>query len=94
MSGGMFDSFALIEVLDRVIHDNANDQLLDFYDFDRRRIFIEHAAPRASDNLRIMYYMKPDQAKDEWTEWARKVGNDPALMREAFSFTAAMESKF
>ena len=94
MSGGMFDSFALIEVLDRVIRDNANDHLLDFYDFDRKSILIEHAGSRASDNLRIMYYMKPGQAKDEWIERARKVGNDPALMREAFSFTAAMESKF
>ncbi|MFT4583982.1 MAG: 3-(3-hydroxy-phenyl)propionate hydroxylase [Gammaproteobacteria bacterium] len=94
LTGGMFDSFALIEVLNRVIHDNVNDSLLDFYDCDRRRIFIEHTSPRASDNLRLMYYMKPGQAKDEWIEWARKVGKEPALMREAFSFTATMESKF
>ena len=94
LTGAMFDVFALVEVLNRVIHDGAGDDMLDFYDQDRRRIFIEETSPKASDNLRLMYYTKPGQSKDDWIKWARSVGKDPALMREAFSFTENMETKF
>ena len=94
LTGAMFDAFALIEVLNRVIHDGGGDELLDFYDQDRRRIFIEHTSPRASDNLRLMYYTKPGQAKNDWIDWARGVARDPALMRDAFRFTEQLETKF
>ncbi len=94
LTGGMFDAFALVEALNRVIHDGAGEELLSFYESDRRRIFIEHTSPRASDNLRLMYYSKPGQAKDDWIAWAKKVARDPALMREALGFTKLMETKF
>lgn len=94
LTGGMFDSFALIEVLNRMIHDSAGDDLLEFYDHDRRRIFIEVTSPRASENLRTMYYMKPGQQKDEWVARTREIGQSDALTREAFGFTEQMETRF
>ena len=94
LTGGMFDAFALVEVLNRVLHEGAGEELLEFYDRDRRRIFIEETSPRASDNLRLMYYSKPGQAKDDWIEWARAVGKNDAQMRDAFSFTESMETRF
>lgn len=94
LTGGMFDAFALIEVLNRVIHDGAGDEMLEFYDRDRRRIFIEVTSPRASDNLRTMYYMKSGQVKDEWIARTRAIGQSDALMREAFGFTEQMETRF
>ena len=94
LTGGMFDAFALIGALNRVIHDGAGDEMLEFYERDRRRVFIEHTSPRASDNLRLMYYTKPGRAKDEWIEWARDVGKSDEKMREAFGFTELMETKF
>ncbi len=93
LTGAMFDAFALVELLSRVLHDGAADEALEFYERDRRRVFIEHTSPRASDNLRLMYYSKPGQAKEDWIHWAKTVANDPALMREAFSFTEQMETK-
>lgn len=94
LTGGMFDAFALIEALNRVIHDGAGDDMLEFYERDRRRVFIEHTSPRASDNLRHLYYTKPGQTKDEWIAWARKVAKDEDLMRQQLGFTEIMESKF
>lgn len=94
LTGGMFDAFALIEVLNRILHEHAGEDLLELYDRDRRRIFIEQTSPRASDNLRLMYYSQPGQAKDDWIEWARGVGKDDAQMRSVFSFTESLETKF
>ena len=94
LTGGMFDAFALIEVLNRVLHEGAGEDLLELYDRDRRRIFIEQTSPRASANLRLMYYSQPGQAKDDWIEWARGVSEDDAQMRSAFGFTESMETKF
>ncbi len=94
LTGGMFDAFALIEVLNRVLHDGAGQEMLEFYDRDRRRIFIEVTSPRASENLRTMYYMKSGQVKDEWIARTRAIGQSDALMREAFGFTEQMETRF
>ncbi len=94
LTGGMFDAFALIEILNRVLHEGAGEDLLELYDRDRRRIFIEQTSPRASDNLRLMYYSQPGQAKNGWIEWARGVSKDDVQMRSAFGFTESMETKF
>ncbi|WP_299847527.1 NAD(P)/FAD-dependent oxidoreductase [uncultured Paracoccus sp.] len=94
LTGGMFDAFALIEVLNRVIHGGAGEDLLDFYDRDRRRTFIEVTSPRASDNLRTMYYMKSGVQKDDWIDRTRAIGKSDALMREAFGFTESMQTRF
>jgi 3-(3-hydroxy-phenyl)propionate hydroxylase/6-hydroxy-3-succinoylpyridine 3-monooxygenase len=92
--GGMFDSFALVEALNRVMHDSANHDILETYDRERRRNFIEVVSPRASDNLRRLYYLQPGQQKDEAIKWLRKVSRDKDLMRKEFSFTEQMETKF
>lgn len=94
LTGGMFDAFALTEALNRVIHDGANDDLLEFYERDRRRVFIEVTSPRASDNLRRLYYTKPGAQKDETIDWFRTVAKSDDLMREQFQFTEQMETKF
>ena len=94
LTGGMFDAFALTEALNRVIHDGADHDILEYYETDRRRIFTELVSPRASDNLRRLYYLQPGQQKDDCIEWFRKVSNDKNLMRNELSFTEQMETKF
>lgn len=94
LTGGMFDAFALTEALNRVIHDSADHELLEYYEKDRRRIFVELTSPRASDNLRRLYYSQPGQQKDDCVEWFRKVSNNKDLMRNEFRFTEQMETKF
>ena len=94
LTGGMFDSFALVEALNRVIHDGASHDLLDYYDRDRRRIFIEVTSPRASDNLRNLYRLYPGTGKDAFVARLRMIGQDSDLMRKELSFTEQMETHF
>lgn len=94
LTGGMFDAFALAEALNRVIHDGADHEVLEFYERDRRRIFIEVTSPGATAYLRRVYYLQPGQQKDELIEKYRKIAKNEDLRREAFRFTEQMETKF
>ncbi len=94
LTGGMFDSFALIEALNRVMHDGASEDLLDFYEADRRRIFIELTSPRASDNLRNLYKTYPGIGKDALLARLREIAENKDLMRQELSFTENMETQF
>lgn len=94
LTGGMFDAFALTEALNRVIHDGADHDVLEYYERDRRRIFTELVSPRASDNLRRLYYLQPGQQKEDCVEWFRKISKDKDLMRKEFSFTEQMETRY
>lgn len=87
LTGGMFDAFALIEALNRVLHESGSDNLLNEYGRDRRRIFSEITSPRASDNLRRLYHTKEGEEKQEWIEWLRQVGRSSDMMRAEFGFT-------
>ena len=94
LTGGMFDAFALTEALNRVIHDGADHDVLEYYERDRRRIFTELVSPRASDNLRRLYYLQPGQQKDDCIEWFKKISKNKDLMRKEFSFTEQMETRY
>lgn len=94
LTGGMFDCFALVEALGRVIHDGADEDLLDVYDRERRRNFIELVSPRASNNLRTLYHMLPGQQRDEWIAQARTIAADRDKMRETMLFHEQMRTVF
>lgn len=93
LTGGMFDAFALIETLNRVIHDGASQELLESYEQNRRRVFVEITSPRASNNLANLYRMKEGGRKQELIDWLRTVGKDHDLMRREFSFTENLQSQ-
>ena len=90
----MFDAFALIEALNRVLHEGASHDVLEFYERDRRRIFTETTSPRASLNLRNLYQLKEGQEKEERVQFLRTVARDEALMRKEMSFTEQLETRF
>ena len=94
LTGGMFDAFALIEALNRVIHDGANHDILEFYEQDRRRIFTEITSPRASLNLRNLYYLKEGQEKEERIQFLRDVAGNDELIRRELSFTEQLITRF
>lgn len=94
LTGGMFDAFALIEAMNRVIHDGADDEILEFYDRDRRRVFAEVTSPRASLNLRNLYHLKEGQEKEERIGMLRAVAADERLLERELSFTKQMETRF
>ena len=94
LTGGMFDAFALIEALNRVIHDGADHDILEFYEQDRRRIFTEITSPRASQNLRNLYYLKEGQEKEDRIQFLRDVAGNPELIRRELSFTEQLITRF
>ena len=94
LTGGMFDAFALIEALNRVLHEGASHDVLEFYERDRRRIFTEITSPRASFNLRNLYQLKEGQEKEERIQFLRTVAGSEALMRNEMSFTEQLETRF
>lgn len=94
LTGGMFDAFALIEAMNRVLHDNAGCDVLEFYERDRRRIFTEITSPRASLNLRNLYHLKEGQEKEERIQFLRAVARSEELMRTEMSFTEQLETRF
>ncbi|MFS0850688.1 MULTISPECIES: 6-hydroxy-3-succinoylpyridine 3-monooxygenase NdpD [Novosphingobium] len=94
LTGGMFDAFALIGALNRVIHDGAGDAMLEFYERDRRRVFAEVTSPRASANLRGLYHLKEGQEKEERISFLRSVAGDERLLERELSFTKQMETHF
>jgi 3-(3-hydroxy-phenyl)propionate hydroxylase/6-hydroxy-3-succinoylpyridine 3-monooxygenase len=93
LTSGMFDAFALIEALNRVVHGGADDEILTRYSDDRRRKFIELASPRASQNKLTVFHSGPGKATDAWIERTRAIAASPERMREALSFTRQLESR-
>lgn len=94
LTSGMFDSFALVEALTRVIADGADDAILTAYSDDRRRKFLEIASPRASQNKLTVFHSGPGKAADLWAEQMRAVAKDRDRMRAVLSFTKQLETRF
>lgn len=94
LTGGMFDSFALVEALNRVIHDGATTEILDVYESDRRQKFIELVSPRATSNLQRLYRTAPGKEMDDWVARTREIAKSPDAMREMFSFTEKLETVY
>ncbi|ANC88313.1 para-nitrophenol 4-monooxygenase [Sphingomonas melonis TY] len=94
LTGGMFDAFALIGTLNRVLHDGAGEDMLEFYERDRRRVFAEVTSPRASGNLRSLYHLKEGQEKEDRIRFLRTVAGDERLLERELSFTKQMETHF
>lgn len=53
--GGMFDAWALAEVLAGVVIDGADDELLDRYSEERKRVFWDYTTPISSDSKRLVF---------------------------------------
>ena len=80
--------------MNRVIHDGAGEEILEFYERDRRRVFAEVTSPRASFNLRNLYHLKEGQEKEDRIAFLRAVAADPRLVEREMSFTTQMETHF
>lgn len=94
LTSGMFDSFALVEALTRVIDGGADDTILATYSDDRRRKFLEIASPRASQNKLGVFHSGPGKATDTWVAQMRAIAKDRDRMRTALSFTKQLETRF
>ncbi len=94
LTGGMFDTFALVEALNDVIHNARSQDVLDEYDRDRRQKFVELVSPRATQNLHTLYHMKPGVQKDEWVAETRRIARDRHAMKAALRFTECLQTTY
>lgn len=74
--GGMFDAFALAEVLSAVVTDGSDEALLDAYAKARRDVFWDYTTPISSDSKRLVF--EPTQ---ERLDGFRRLAADPEATR-------------
>ena len=93
LTSGMFDSFALQDVLAAVAIDGASDGILDAWASERRRIFTEIASPQASENKRVIYSEADPERRRQDVERLRAGVADRDALRDRLHFTRRLESR-
>jgi hypothetical protein len=69
-----------------VIAGDADQELLDVYADDRRRIFLELVSPASTENKRRLTERDPERRRADRERFER-LNTDAALAREVFLFT-------
>ena len=93
LTSGLFDSFALQDVLAAVAVDGASDAVLDAWAAERREIFTEIASPQASENKRVIYSEPDPERRRQDVERLRAGVADRDALRERLHFTRRLESR-
>ncbi|QTI69919.1 FAD-dependent oxidoreductase [Gordonia polyisoprenivorans] len=91
MSGGLFDSFALTEVLAAVVSDKSDESLLDRWAEERRQNFVEYSSPTSSERKKFVYNLEDDAAVEQEFAPMRRIAADPDRMREWFALARMLE---
>ncbi|MCX4428905.1 FAD-dependent oxidoreductase [Streptomyces mirabilis] len=81
MACGVFDAFALTEVLAAVVHGEAHDTALDRYAQDRRRVFQESASPLSAQAMRLLFLTESVERFNEGVEHCQRMAADPHVLR-------------
>jgi 2-polyprenyl-6-methoxyphenol hydroxylase-like FAD-dependent oxidoreductase len=92
LTSGMFDTFVLYEALAAVIHGDIGDEVLDRYSDERRRVFLEYASPRASENKRLIYHSHDPVRLEEDLTRLRRLQTDKDFLLQTVAFTKQLET--
>ncbi|MFN3349531.1 FAD-dependent oxidoreductase [Pseudorhodoplanes sp.] len=92
LTSGLLDADLLGDALPAVILREADDDLLDRYAAERRRVFVEVTGPTAAENKRRLKETDPDKKKAD-NERFHRLHNDPQFQREALTFTYKLLSR-
>ena len=92
LTSGLFDIFVLYEALAAVIHGEATDELLDRYAAERRRVFLEYASPRASENKRLIYHSRDPVRLEEDLTRLRRLETDKDFLLQMVTFTRQLQT--
>jgi 3-(3-hydroxy-phenyl)propionate hydroxylase len=92
LTSGLYDAYVLYEALAAVIHGEASDEVLDRYSEERRRAFLEHASPEASNFKRMVYHAKDAAALEAQLEGFRAAAADLTLQRKIFLTAKKLET--
>jgi 6-hydroxy-3-succinoylpyridine 3-monooxygenase len=93
LTSGLFDSFALTDVLAEIVAGRAGDALLDEWAAERRQIFTEIASPQAGENKRLIFSEPDPERRRQDVETIKQVVADPDKLRERLHFTLKLESR-
>ena len=92
LTSGLFDTYVLYEALAAVIHGAADDAILDRYSQERRRIFLDYASPRASENKRLIYHSSDPVRLEQDLRMLRRLETDRDFLMQTVSFTKQLET--
>lgn len=84
LTTGIISGMVLADVLGAVIRGEADDQILDRYSEERRRIFWDIVSPSASNTKQMLERSDPEERRQD-VENARALASDPALTRMMMS---------
>ncbi|MEO7352522.1 MAG: FAD-dependent oxidoreductase [Marmoricola sp.] len=90
MTSGLFDSYALSEVLAAVIS-GSDDSLLDRWAEERHRNFVEHSSPTSSERKKFVYNLEDDATVEQEIAPMRRIAADPDRMRAWFGLARRLE---
>lgn len=83
---GLFDAFVLSEALAAVIQGEASNAVLDHYAEVRRRIFLDHASPAATEAKRLIYHSTDPVRLERDLEGIRRLERDKDYRMERLLF--------
>ena len=86
LTSGLLDADVLGDALPAVIKRAADDDLLDRYADERRRVFLEVTGPTAAENIRRLKETDPEKKRAD-NERFRRLRDDSQFQREALTFT-------
>jgi len=92
LTSGLYDAYVLYEALAAVIRGEAGDEILDRYAQERRRAFLEHASPEASNFKRMVYHTKDAAALEAQLAGFRAAALDLSLQRKIFLTAKQLET--
>jgi 3-(3-hydroxy-phenyl)propionate hydroxylase len=92
LTSGLYDAYVLYEALAAVIHGEVGEEVLDRYSDERRRAFLEHASPEASNFKRMVYHSKSDAELEAQLAGFREAARDQSLQRLIFLTAKKLET--
>lgn len=92
LAGGFFDSVCLVEALSAVIHDGADDAILDRYSEVRRRVFTELASPVSTESKQLLWNSEPEGRLEAELERFRHITKSRDLQRQYLLVARGLQS--
>lgn len=89
---GLYDAYVLYEALAAVVRGEIGEEVLDRYSEERRRAFLEHASPDASEFKRMVYHAKSDAELEAQLAGFRAAERDSSLQRLIFLTAKKLET--
>ena len=92
LTSGLFDAYVLYEALAAIVNGQADEEILDRYAEQRRRAFLDHASPAASEFKRLVYHPTDAAAVQKTAVMLRQLAADPKLAREVLMAAKRVET--